>query len=157
MLKFIFPILLLFISETAFSQVDYEALRDKHYTLSCGAIDSVDLIRNQVFVDSLLHEDLGVQRERFLNDYSMVYYTRYLKWKDLGDIRISLKYTKECWETYQNTKALWGLGHSYGILGDCDKELELTELYVKTMKENGNEEFISYKQVYYRYKFCREE
>jgi len=153
MLKYSLITLAVFLSFTLPSQINYLDIRDQ-YSVSCGQIDSSELIQNQIFVDSLMNLSITKGRDKFLYDFAWVYYRRYLKWKDISDIRTSNKYNNECWELFGSTNALWNLGGGYGILNDCDKKLELTELYIKTMKDQDQEEYISYKQVYYRYKSC---
>ena len=142
------------ISKMVFSQVDYLQIRDE-IRISCGAVDSVTVLSNQAFLDSVIQLEITNGKQKLLYDIGMVYYRRYLKWKDVTDIIKSKDYNTQGWEFYQDRKSLWNLGSCYGILDDCSEKLRLTELYVKEMKEADEEGFVSYKQVYYRYKNCR--
>ena len=117
--------------------------------------DSIELVRNQQFLDSVAQFEIIQGEEKFLYDVGMTYYKVYLKWKKQEDLLNSKKANQMCWEKYRNHMALWNLGTNYGLLNDCDKKIELTELFLNYMIENGLEDYISYKQVYYRYKFCR--
>lgn len=155
MKKFLLVLLISFLCSNLFSQIDYMEVRDQ-FTVSCGNIDSTELVRNRNLLDSISQFEIINGEEQFLYDLGMTYYKVYLKWKNKEDNLKSAEANQKCWDKYQNTKALWNLGTNYGISQNCNKELELTELYVKHMKEKDLEEFISYKQVYYRYKFCRD-
>ena len=144
----------MFLLTDLFSQIDYLELRDQ-YTLSCHKSDSIELIQNKRFLDSLTEYKITNGEEKFLYDYGMTYYTIYLKWKSIDALLKSTEANQKCWEEYQNYNALENLGMNYGILGDCDKKLELTELYIKEMIKNELDEYIDYKEIYYRYKTCR--
>lgn len=138
---------------TLFGQVDYMELESK-LVRSCGVPDSITLVKNQHFLDSLIGLDINNGKEKLLRDIGMTYSKRYLKWKDLADIEKSKSYFLQCWEQYRSMPSLWNLGACYGAADDCQEQLRLTELYIKVMKEAGQEELINYKQVYLRYKFC---
>ena len=146
-------ILTIILPTTLFGQVDYMELESK-LTRICGVPDSITLVTNQQFLDSLIEMDVINGKEKLLRDIGMTYYKRYLKWKGLSDIEKSKDYFIQSWEIYNSKLSLWDLGACYGILDDCQEKLRLTELYIKVMKEAEQEEFISYKQVYLRYKFC---
>ncbi len=143
----------LFISITALGQINYLKLR-ANYTASCGKMDSLELRANQLFVDSIAQFDIINGEEEFLYDYAWTYYHRYLKWKKEEDLEICIKYNEQCWKHYKNLSALWNLGSNYRSIGNCDKSLELTELYIIEMNKI-DKTLIDYKQIYYRYKFCR--
>jgi len=145
-------ILFISLSIAGFSQVDYLEIENQ-LQRSCGVPDSITLIQNQTFLDSIIQLEIINGKEKLLRDIGMLYYKRYLKWKDLADIEKSKDYHTQNWDSYESTLSLWNLASCYKILGDCSEQLRLTELYIKVMKEK--EEFISYKQVYLRYKFCK--
>lgn len=134
-------------------QIDYMKLENK-LVRTCGVPDSVTLVKNQHFLDSLILLDITNGKEKLLRDIGMTYSKRFLKWKDLADIEISKGYFLQGWEQYHSTSSLWNLGACYGFVDDCQEQLRLTELYIKVMKEIEQEDLINYKQVYLRYKFC---
>ncbi len=143
----------LFLSLQSFGQIDYTKLRDQ-YSVSCGKIDSTELLKNQTFLDSLSQFEIIKGEDKFLYDYAWTYYRRYLLWRHEKDLEISIEYNQKCWSKHQDIKALWNLGSNYRIFGDCDKALEFTELYISELKKI-DESLIDYQQIYYRYKFCR--
>jgi len=145
-------ILFLLFSITGFSQVDYLEIENQLQRF-CGVPDSTTLMHNQIFLDSIIQLEIINGKEKLLRDIGVTYYKRYLKWKNLADLEKSRDYHLQGWEKYESTTSLWNLGGCYKALGDCSEQLRLTELYIKVMKEK--EEFISYKQVYLRYKFCK--
>ena len=153
MKKTIQIILFSILSTAGFTQVDYLAV-ESHLQRSCGIPDSITLIQNQLFLDSVIQLQIVNGKEKLLRDIGMVYFKKYLKWKDKADIEKSIYYHLQGWEVYESTTSLWNLGDCYKILGDCSEHLKLTELYIKKMIEKEQEEFINYKQVYFRYKFC---
>jgi hypothetical protein len=146
-------ILLLTVTLSAYSQVDYIEYKDR-YNLSCGIPDSSVIVRNQQLVDSLQNLKITNGQKEYLYDHGWVYYIRYLKWKDLTDLKISASSFDKGWNQYQDLDALWNLGGINGILGNCEKSLDLTELYLQEIPDSID---VDYKQVYYRYKFCRTE
>jgi hypothetical protein len=126
-----------------------------HYSLTCRSSDSTELVRNQQFLDSIAQFQFINGEEQFLYDLGMAYYKIYNRWQIREDLLKSIEANERCWEEYNNPMALWNLGTNYGQLNNCEKQLELTERYINYMKNNELEEYISFEQVYYRYKFCR--
>lgn len=153
MQKIITISIFLFLSLKSFGQIDYTKLRGQ-YSVSCGKIDSTELINNQIFLDSLSQFEIINGEDKFLYDYAWTYYRRYLLWRQEKDLEMSIKYNQKCWDQYHDIKALWNLGSNYKILGDCDRALDLTELYITELNKI-DKSLIDYQQIYYRYKFCR--
>lgn len=145
-----FVILLTAMSNSAFSQVDYSELKSR-YEISCGIPDSAQIVETFNFLDSLKSFEISVGEKEFLYDYGWVHYMKYLKWKNLGDLKIAATSFEKSWKEFQDIAALWNLGGIYRVLGECDKAIETTELYIEKMPDKS---LIDYKQVYYRYKFC---
>lgn len=143
--------LLLVFTFSAYSQVDYLEYKER-YSLSCGIPDSSVIVRNQTLVDSLENVEIKNGKQQYLYDHGWVYYMRYIKWKEIDDLKKAAASFEECWKEHGNLPALWNLGTIYRALGDCDKALNLTELYIKSSPDSIP---IDYKQVYYRYKNCR--
>ncbi|RFC55649.1 hypothetical protein [Brumimicrobium aurantiacum] len=154
MKKNLFLLIILMSSTNMFSQIDYKKVSEE-FTISCGTESADDLSRSKKFLDSLSQFKINNGEEEYLYDVGMTNYKAYLKWKDKSALIISTEANQKCWDKYQNYNALWNLGMNYGLLDNCDKKLELTELYIKHLSENDLVEFIDYQQVYYRYKFCR--
>lgn len=154
MRNILITLLLLSLSTVVFSQVNYLQLRD-HFTVTCGKIDSTDLVKNKQFLDSLAHFEIIEGEEQFLYDIGFTYYRMYGKTHNESDLLLSSKYNQACWDKFQNPYALWNLGMNCSALGECEKSIELTELYITTMKEQKQEEYIDYQQVYLMYKHCR--
>ncbi|WP_107037286.1 hypothetical protein [Brumimicrobium mesophilum] len=122
--------------------------------LTCGAIDSVTVLSNQTFLDSVIQLEITNGKQKLLHDIGIVYYAKYLKWKNHTDIIKSIDYFTQGWKNYQDRNCLWDLGRCYGILDDCSKKLRLTELYVDERVKASEMEFIDYQQIYIRYKNC---
>lgn len=145
-------IFLLTLTFSAHAQVDYIKYKYQ-YNLSCGIPDSTVIVRNQVLVDSLESMEIINGRKEYLYDYGWVYYMRYVKWKDLDDLKKATSSFEKGWTEYKDLSALWNLGVVYRVLGNCKKALDMTELYLKEVPDSIS---VDYKQVYYRYKNCRD-
>lgn len=137
-----------------FGQIDYLEVKDQ-IRASCGKISSEDILGDKAFIDSLMQFEIIKGEDKFLYDAGMTYYVMYLKWKNKEDIVKSIEFNQKCWDKYHNLRSLWNLGTNYGILENCEKKIELTELYINEMKKDSLEKFIDYQQIYFRYKFCR--
>jgi len=145
---------LLILSTAGFSQIDYLEI-ESQLQRTCGIPDSITLKQNQIFLDSVIQLQVVTGKEKLLRDIGMVYFKKYLKWKDIADVEKSIYYHLQSWEMYESTSSLWTLGDCYKMLGDCSEHLRLTELYIEKMKEKEQEKLIDYEQVYFRYKFCQ--
>ncbi|WP_417590289.1 hypothetical protein [Owenweeksia hongkongensis] len=139
------------ISLHSFSQVDYIDFKER-YSLSCGVPGSAIIVKNQILIDSLQPFEITNDEMKYLYDYGWVYKMRYMKWKNIDDLRIAVSSFEAGWKQYQDLTALWNLGTLYRPLGDCEKALDYTELYLE--KVSGSVQ-VDYKQIYYRYKYCR--
>jgi tetratricopeptide (TPR) repeat protein len=144
-------LLLVALTFSGYSQVDYIEYKER-YNLSCGIPDSSVIVRNQQLVDSLENVEIIEGRQQYLYDHGWVYYIRYLKWKELGDLEKAATSFESGWAEYHDLTALWNLGLIYRVLGKCDKALDMTDLYVNTVPDSIP---VDYQQVYYRYKHCR--
>ena len=144
-------VFLLTLSYLACSQVDYLEYKDR-YNLSCGIPDSAVIARNQQLVDSLQHMKISSGKKVFLYDHGWVYYMRYIKWKNLDDLRVAAVSFEKGWTEHNDLNALWNLGTIYRALENCDKALDMTDLYINSVPDSIP---VDYKQVYYRYKYCR--
>lgn len=134
-----------------YSQVDYLEFKDQ-YNLSCHIPDSSVIVRNQHLVDSLHTLKIIRGEKEFLYDHGWVYYVRYLKWKDLQDLEKAALSFEKGWTEHQDLAALWGLGGISRTLGNCEKALDLTDLYIDEIPDTVK---VDYRQVYTRYKYCR--
>jgi len=143
-------LLLLSLTYSAQSQIDYLDYKER-YNLSCGIPDSSEIVRNQLLVDSLDNLEIGNGRQQYLYDHGWVYYMRYIKWKEKNDLEIAATNFENGWEEYQDLNSLWNLGTIYKALGDCDKALKMTDLYIDSIPDSVT---VDYKKVYYRYKYC---
>ena len=79
-------VFLLTLTFSAHAQVDYIKYKER-YNLSCGTPDSIVIVRNQLLVDSLESMEITNGGKEYLYDYGWVYYMRYLKWKELDDLK----------------------------------------------------------------------
>ena len=143
---------LVFQTFSAFSQIDYNEYRE-YFNLSCGIPDSTVIIQNQQLVDSLKSMKIVAGEQEYLYDHGWTYYLRYLKWKDDDDLKKAASSFERGWKEYNDLTALWNLGTIYRALGNCNRSLDMTELYIKEAPDSIP---IDYKQVYFRYKNCRE-
>lgn len=146
-------VILLFLAlpKGAWSQVDYGAFEHR-FTLNCGRPDSLNLVQNKRFIDSLSTVGVSANEEQFLRDRSMLSYQFYLLWKNEVDLIKAKDDALVCWERFKNTPCLWDLGTMYRVLGDCDRAILYTDRYIQEVPE----ERINFKQVYLRYKLCRD-
>lgn len=137
---------------SGYSQVDYLEYK-KRYNLSCGIPDSSVIVRNQQLVDSLDNVEITQGKQQYLYDHGWVYYMRYIKWKDIGDLEKAASSFESGWTEFNDIYALWNLGGIYRPLGDCNKALDMTDLYINSVPDSIA---VDYQQVYYRYKYCRD-
>ena len=144
-------IFLLTLTFSAYSQVDYIEYKDR-YNLSCRIPDSSVIVRNQQLVDSLENVEITNGKQQYLYDHGWVYYMRYIKWKELDDLKKAAASFEEGWTRHNDLTALWNLGTIYRALDNCEKALDMTELFIKSVPDSIP---VDYKQVYYRYKNCR--
>ncbi len=136
---------------SAFPQVDYIEFKNQ-YSLTCAVPDSAVVVRNQILLDSIQSVEIVNGEKEYLYDFGWVYYMRYLKWSDMNDLKISASSFERGWHEFKDLSALWNLSGIYRTLGDCTKSLDLTETYLQEVPDTIS---VDYKQVYYRYKFCR--
>lgn len=145
--------IILFITITipSFAQIDYSDFKTRS-GLSCGIPDSTTIVNSQRILDSLESFEIINGKAEYLYDHGWTYYLSYMKWKNASDLQRAVGYWEEGWSDHQDLVALWNLGSAYRPLGECEKALDYTELYLKNVPDSVK---VDYKQVYYRYKFCR--
>lgn len=139
------------LSLPAWAQVDYLEYKEK-YSISCTIPDSAVIMSNQQLMDSLQSLEITGGEKVFLYDLGWLYYMKYMKWKNREDLEKAASTFERGWNEHQDLGALWNLGGIYRRLENCEKSLNLTELFIEQAADSVD---VDYQQVYYRYKHCR--
>jgi hypothetical protein len=137
------------IGHSVAAQVDYDKLRHR-FTLSCGIPDSLTLVAQQTFVDSVASCKITRGEAEFLTDRGWVYYMRYVRWSLNDDLIMATRIYETSWQKFQTLSSLWALGTLYRQSGECERSLAATEQYLELAEPS----IIDYQQIYLRYKFC---
>jgi len=125
-------------SAAAFSQVDYSKLQD-NITAVCGVQSRESVGSDKAFLDSLNADEIEVGLEDFLLDKAWVYYLSYLYNRDKKDLKTSEKIFDQCWEEFQNKRALYHLIVFDRIQNYCQSLDSLSNLYIEKFSSPEDE------------------
>ena len=149
-------ILLLIATSTIIqAQVNYLDIRE-NFTLSCGTYDSLDIVNNQTFIDSVSQIGINHGEEKFLYDKAWLFFCKYQYWNDINDYQTAFDIWNENWLKHQNLSSLWNMSGAVKLI-DCERSIELTELFIKNANYLDKDISDKYEQIYFRYKRCYSE
>ncbi len=152
--KILLSILTLIIcSDILFGQdLDYKRIRQSLATNTCGKVDSADVYKTRIKLETLDTTKITKDIDYYYRDLAWCYYRTYMRHEDTTYLKLDIdNYLKSLYHKPNDPDAFWSLSFAYYRLGDCTKGKKYLDLY----KTNTDQKFWNNVQIERMSKNCK--
>ena len=117
--------------------LDYKEIRKQLSTLSCGKVDSADVYKTRIRLETFDTTKITKDIDYYYRDLAWCYYRTWLKTKDTTYLRLDVNnYIKSFVQKPKDTEALWNCAFGFYKLGDCVNGKKYLDLCLKYSDPN---------------------